>query len=330
MTDNILVTGGLGFIGSNLVRYLLDNTDLDVTVLDRLDEAGDQNRLASAMTAGPRLRVIWHDLRAPISFYVGRQIGSEFRYIVHAAAASHVTRSVQDPVGFLYDNAIGTAHLLQYARAVEPEKVLYFSTDEVFGPAPDGVTFDEYSAHNPNNPYAASKAAGEALCPAWANTYGTPISVTHCTNVYGPGQHDEKFIPTVVRKVLRGEVVQIHADPTATIPSTRFYVHVDDVSRAVLAVLKRGGTIQGLNSGKFNISGDMEYSNLDVAQRIAELLGRELHHELIARDPSRPKHDMAYRVDSTSLEALGWSPRIGLDDGLRLTVPILAEQLRAA
>lgn len=215
----ILVTGGAGFIGSHFIRHLLDETDWDIVSLDRLDEAGDQNRCATLI--GPRLKNVWHDLRATISPSVARQLGGDFKYIVHMAAASHVMRSVKDPIGFVLDNALGTANLLEYARLAEPSKTLYFSTDEVFGPAPIGTSFDEYSAHNPNNPYAASKAAAEALCPAWANTYGLPICVTHCTNVYGPGQNDEKFIPLVVGKVLRGETVQIHADyATATVPSS--------------------------------------------------------------------------------------------------------------
>jgi dTDP-D-glucose 4,6-dehydratase len=188
------------------------------------------------------------------------------------------------------------------------------NTDEVFGPADHGENFDEYSAHTPNNPYAASKAAAEAIIPAWANTYGLPLVVSHCTNVYGPRQHPEKFIPLATKLIRDGSVVQIHA--RNGVPSSRYYVHVDDVSRAVLTILDRGGIWGGPRTGKYNISGSEELSNLDVAERIAKLLGKKLHMELVDFVPNRPRHDMAYRVDSTRLEALGWAPQVAFDEGL--------------
>jgi dTDP-glucose 4,6-dehydratase len=320
MTDSILVTGGAGFIGSHLVRNLLERTDWTVVCLDRLDEAGAQGRLAPLKAEyGERLKVFWHDLRAPINPVQMRAFG-DFRYVAHLAAGSHVDRSVRDPVGFVMDNVVGTANLFEYVRAHHPgiEKVLYFSTDEVFGPAPEGVTYDEHSPHTPNNPYAAAKAGGEALCPAWANTYGMPICVTHCTNVYGPGQYAEKFIPLVTDKLLRGETVQIHARDG--IPSSRYYVHVDDVAAAVLAVLDRGGVICGPGSGKYNISGDQEYTNLDVAQRVAKLLDVPLRYELVDYVPNRPRHDMRYAIGGNKLNALGWSPSVPFSTGLAQVV----------
>jgi dTDP-glucose 4,6-dehydratase len=318
MTDNILVTGGAGFIGHHLVRYLLEQTAYNVVCLDRLDEAAALDRLAPLIAAhGPRLRSVWHDLRATLNPLASEPLRREFRYVAHLAAGSHVDRSVRDPLGFVLDNVVGTANLLEYVRAHQPavEKVLYFSTDEVFGPAPAGVTYDEHSPHTPNNPYAAAKAGGEALCPAWANTYGLPIAVTHCTNVYGPGQYGEKFIPLVAGKVLRGETVQIHSRDG--VPSSRYYVHVDDVSRAVLTVLERGGVMLSPTSGKYNISGDREFSNLEIAQSVADLLGRELHYELVDHVPNRPRHDMRYAIGGTKLRELGWSPSVPLGVGLQ-------------
>lgn len=313
---NILVTGGCGFIGHHLIRNILEQTDWTVTCLDRLDEAGAQDRLAPLKAKyGERLHNFWHDLRATINPVMLRARG-DFRYVAHLAAGSHVDRSVRDPVGFVMDNVVGTANLLEYVRHHQPqvEKVLYFSTDEVFGPAPEGVTYDEYSPHTPNNPYAAAKAGGEALCPAWANTYGMPICVTHCTNVAGEGQYREKFIPLVAEKVQQGEMVQIHA--RGGVPASRFYIHADDVSAAVMTVLEKGGVICGPGTGKYNISGDKEWSNLEVAQKIAEKLGKPLLYELVDYVPNRPKHDMRYSIDSTKLEALGWAPRVSLDETL--------------
>lgn len=314
----VLITGAAGFIGRSLVRHLLATTDWFIVGLDRLDEAATMNAYVPFFEQHPdRFRSVWHNLRARINPIVHEHLRYSFDYIVHLAAGSHVDRSIKDPLGFLEDNVLGTAHILEFARE-QPKttrKLLYFSTDEVFGPAVPGVSFDEYSAHMPNNPYAASKAAAEALIPAWANTYGLPLVTSHCTNVYGPGQYGEKFIPLAARLIRNGQLVQIHARDGK--PSTRFYVHVDDVSRAVVTILEKGGIWGGPNTGKYNISGSAELSNLDVADKIAGILGVPLQYELVDFVPNRPRHDMAYRINSTRLEALGWRPEVEFDEGLR-------------
>lgn len=316
----LLLTGACGFIGSNLTRLILETTDYSITALDRIDDAASLGKLAPLVERyGSRLQIIWHDLRAPIN-PTSLGLTGEFEHILHLAAGSHVDRSVRDPLGFLLDNCMGTAHVLQYARDhLDPAgRCLIFSTDEVVGSAPQGQSFTETSPLNPLNPYAAAKAAGEVLAPAWANTYGLPVQVTRCTNVYGPAQHPEKFIPLCIRKITRGEMIQIHA--AAGVSSSRYYVHVDDVSRAVLTVLQKGGIIGSAETGRYNISGDCEHTNLDVAQRIACLLSRPLEHELVDFVPNRPRHDMRYALTGEKLAALGWEARVSLDDGLRRTV----------
>lgn len=317
MTNRILITGAAGFIGANLTRYLLEQTDYAVTSLDRIDDAGNLERIIDLKQRFPeRLRAIWHDLRAPIHADL---LHEEFKFIAHLAAGSHVDRSVRNPLEFIQDNCLGTANLLEWARKHAPKtKLLYFSTDEVVGSAADGEEFDELSPMNPLNPYAAAKAAGEVLCPAWANTYGMPIVVTRCTNVYGPMQHREKFIPLCIEKISRGELIQIHAQGRQS--STRYYVHVDDVSRAVLTVLERGGVLGGRGTGRYGISGDREYSNLDVAQRIAHLVGHPLRYELVDFVANRPRHDMRYAIKSSRLEALGWRPIVDFESGLAAVV----------
>jgi dTDP-glucose 4,6-dehydratase len=313
----ILLTGGAGFIGSHLARYILEQTDWSVVVLDRLDPAGDQQRLAPLIEQhGRRMGIVWHDLKAPINPDRLRSYG-DFRYVAHLAAGSHVDRSVRDPVGFVQDNVLGTAHLLEYVRQHQPhcEKALYFSTDEVFGPAPDGVVFDEHAPWNPENPYAASKAGAEALCPAWAAQYGLPIVITHCSNAYGPGQDREKFIPLCAEKVRTEQLVQIHARDGR--PSSRLYIHVDDVSSAVLTILQKGGILHDAYSGKYNIVAAEELSNLLVAQQIADVLRMPLRHELVENPPNRPKPDMRYALSGRKLEALGWRAEVSFDVGLR-------------
>lgn len=305
----VLLTGAAGFIGRHLTRYLLDNTDWEIIALDRLGEGSKLDGLP----LDKRVTFTWHDLRATLG-----HSGGKFRYIIHLAANSHVDRSIRHPELFVQDNVVGTCNLLQYARNVDGlEKFLHFSTDEVFG-ASNGLPFDEYDSFHATNPYAASKAAAEALCPAWANTFGLPIVVTRCTNCAGAGQSDEKFIPNTIAKVGRGEMVQIHSrDGT---PSTRKYIDVADVCSAVVAVLQRGGVISGRGSGYFNIGGQAEHSNLDVAARIAELMGKPLRWELVENPPNRPRPDMAYDVDTQRLRDLGWEQRVALDTTLRACI----------
>ena len=313
MTGRILLTGAAGFIGSNFARYLLEHTDYSVTSLDRLDEAGSLERLADLKCRFPRrLDCVWHDLQAPIQ---PRLLRHDYKYVVHMAAGSHVDRSVRDPVQFVRDNVLGTAHLLEFARHHLPGvKVLYFSTDEVFGPARQGEEFDEHARWNPENPYAATKAGGEALCPAYATQYGMPIVVTHCCNAYGPGQDDEKFVPLAIKRIQRGDTLQIHARDGVV--SSRLYIHVDDVARATLTVLEKGGVICDPTSGRYNICAAEELSNLVVAERIATLLGKPLRYELVENPPNRPKPDLRYAISDAKLRALGWRPQVSFGDGL--------------
>ncbi len=303
----VLITGGAGFIGRHLVHYLLRETDWEIMVLDRLGEGSDLTELAPS-----RVRFFWHDLKAPIgraAFCAG------FRYIIHLAAGSHVDRSIRDPEGFVQDNVLGTCNLLEFARRCDGlEKLLHFSTDEVFGAA-NGKAFDEYDSFYATNPYSASKAAAEALCPAWANTYGLPIVVTRCTNVVGPGQSDEKFIPNTIGKIRRGEVVQIHS--RCGVVSSRKYIDVDDVCAATLTVLLKGGVIAGRGSGYYNIGGDHEYANDNVASLVAAWMEKPLSLQLVEDPPNRPRPDLKYDLQTDRLKALGWQQRIGLDETLR-------------
>lgn len=336
----ILVTGAAGFIGHHFVGYLLRHTDWEVVCLDRLDPAGDLARLAAVLRDQPearqRVRVVHHDLRATIEGQLSDE--TPFDHVVHMAAGSHVDRSVVDPVGFVLDNVVGTAHLLDFFRKNNAlrhgGKILYFSTDEVFGPAnmpTDGDAigipgfvfkhggYAPWDRFNPNNPYAASKAGGECLCTAYANTYGLPILVTHCTNVFGERQHREKFIPLLIERVRRGEKILIHAK--SQIPSSRYYVYVDNVSSAVLHLLQNGMCLNGGDSlGKYNISGGREYSNLFVAQEVAQLLEKPLVYEFADFVAGRPRHDMRYAVDDSSLRGLGWVPTVTFEEGLSRVV----------
>lgn len=291
----ILLTGGAGFIGSHVLQRLLEH---DVVLIDRLDTSGNLNRLKPH----PRVRFFYHDLRAPISDYLAGQLG-RFDWILHLAAGTHVDRSIENPLEFVYDNVVGTCNLLDFARRIKPRGFLQFSTDEVFGPAPNGVRYKEWDRYKSGNPYAATKAGAEELAISYHNTYGLPVIVTHTMNVVSRMQHYEKFLPSTVRKVLLGETVLIHADKTKTIPGSRFYIGADSVADAALFLMERGEPGE-----KYNIVGEREINNLELAKMIAGFVGKPLHYEMQNFHESRPGHDLRYALDGSKMEKMGWKP----------------------
>lgn len=310
----VLVTGGAGFIGHHFVERLLKETSADVVCLDRLDFSGTLHRLYDATsTLGSerkRLKFVWHDLKSEVSEYVQNQIG-EVDYVFHLAAGSHVDRSIDEPMEFVMDNVVGTCNLLNYIRKIKPKLFVYFSTDEVFGPAPEGVYYKEWDRYNSGNPYSASKAGAEELCISFANTYSIPTVITHCMNVFGIRQHKEKYIPLCIQKILDGEKISIHSNREKTKAGSRFYIHTDDVYEAVMHICKlhQNNKLNLKEAEKFNIVGSEEIDNLDLAKRISNILGKELIYEMVDFHTSRPGHDLRYALDGSKLNSLGWCPQ---------------------
>lgn len=303
----VLLTGGAGFIGHHVVQAILERTDWTVTLIDRLDASGNLNRLAEIGLPHPRVTVRFHDLRAPFNDQVAAQIGPH-DYIVHLAAATHVDRSISDPMSFVLDNVVATCNLLDFARLTGCGKFIQFSTDEVFGPAPAGVAYKEDDRYRSGNPYAATKAGAEELAVAYHNTYGVPVLVTHTMNVIGYRQHPEKFVPMVIGKVSRGEPVLIHSDKTRTVPGSRFYIDARHVADALLFLLAHGQPGE-----KYNIVGQEECDNLRMAQMVADAQGKPLAHQLVDFHSSRPGHDLRYALDGGKLAAMGWTPPAALE-----------------
>ncbi len=310
MPQHVVVTGGAGFIGSHLVDALLDE-GRTVTVLDRLS------------TGGSMLNLERHEGDPAFSFVLGdvnddarvRQVLTGADAVIHAAAESHVDRSIDGARGFLESNVLGTQTVLEAARTAGV-RMLLLSTDEVYGAGdPAGGLFDEDAALRPRSPYAASKAAADLLCQAYVTTYGANVTVVRGTNAYGPRQI-ERVIPTYAINALQGTPVPVYGDGR----QRREFLHVRDWARAAIAVLDRGeaGTV-------YNIGDGHELENRELAERIVALAGAD--PSLITSVPDRPGHDFRYGVRADRVRALGWTPAIGFDEGLAETVEWYAEYL---
>jgi len=325
------VTGGAGFVAHHVIEKILRETDWNVVSLDRLDFSGNLNRLHDmAQDLGPdvrkRLRVVFHDLRAELNPLVQRECG-DVNYVLHLAAGSHVDRSIEYPMEFVWDNVVGTGHILEFARKLPNlERFIYFSTDEVFGPAPVGVNYEERARYNSGNPYSATKAGGEELAVAFENTYNMPIFVTHTMNVFGQRQHPEKFIPMCIRKINDGDTITIHSDASKTIPGSRHYIHAADVADAMLFLLNLDPTTKfardygDAKCPKFNLVGKEEINNLDLANIIARAQGKPLNYEMVDFHSSRPGHDLRYSLSGDYMRSLGWEPKIALSERITQVV----------
>jgi len=314
----ILITGGCGFIGHHMVEHLIKNTNWHIIIFDKLTYASsgyDRLRDINCFDES-RVSVFNHDIINPVPLGVVKEVGN-LDYIVHLAAESHVDRSIEDPKPFVLSNVLGTMQILDFVRFYQTnlKKMLYFSTDEVFGPAPEGTAYKEDDRYNSSNPYAASKAGGEELAVAYANTYKVPVMVSHTMNVFGERQHPEKFIPICIRKILGGDMISIHANKERTKAGSRFWIHARNVADAVVFLLSSGSW-----SEKYNIVGEVEIDNLKMAQTIGDFLGKEAKCVLTDFHGSRPGHDLRYALDGTKLKEMGFEYAKGFEQSLEKTI----------
>ena len=328
----VLITGGAGFIGSHVIEHILRTTDWEIITMDRLGVSGNYHRIKDMKCweeEGYRVRLVHHDLRSPVNEMLEKKIG-QVDYILHLAASTHVDRSIQDPMGFVLDNVVATTNLLMFAcNQTALQAFLYFSTDEVFGAAPMGTNYLEWARYNSGNPYSAAKAGGEEMALAFANTYDLPVIITHTMNVFGERQHPEKFIPMCIKAISEGKTITIHANKDRTKAGSRFWIHGRNVANALTFLLEGGARADHLprptywrmpNADKFNIVGEREVDNLEMAQTIARILGKELKYEMVDFHSSRPGHDLRYALDGSKMKALGWSLPVDFEDSLRRTV----------
>lgn len=319
MRKRIMITGGAGFIAHHVVDKILTGTDWDIVTIDRLDYSGNLNRLNEVVLSHPeserrRVKVVYHDLKAEFNPLIKAAIG-KIDLIAHLAAGSHVDRSITYPMEFVMDNVVGTTNVLDFARQNDNlERFVYFSTDEIFGPAPPGIKYAENDRYNSTNPYSASKAGAEELVVAYENTYKIPAIVTHTMNVFGERQHPEKFIPMCIKRVRDGQIVTIHSNADKTQAGSRHYIHAKDVANALLFLYNYNieslpHDYGGAKCQKFNIVGAEELDNLSLARFIAQCQNKPLIFEMVDYHSSRPGHDLRYALDGTKMSNMGWDPQ---------------------
>jgi dTDP-glucose 4,6-dehydratase len=308
---NLVVTGGAGFIGSHLVDLILESPGTEVTVIDRLSTGGSRSNLEQHH-ADPRFRFVHADVN---DADVVREAVGAADAVIHAAAESHVDRSIEAPREFILSNVLGTESVLEACRVTDT-RLLMISTDEVYGPGdPAGGLFDEDHAIDPRSPYAASKAAADLLCRAYVTTYAVNVTVVRGTNAYGPRQI-ERVVPTYSIAALEGSPIPVYGRGE----QRREFLHVRDWARAALVVLERGrpGVV-------YNIGAGHELSNLELARMVCAAAGAP--ESLITFVADRPGHDFRYGVAADRVVGLGWRPEIPFDRGLADTVAWYRERL---
>ena len=339
----ILITGAAGFVGHHMVEHFLKNTQDNVIGVDCLNYSGTWDRLRDIqldVTNGepdpkfphryvsaydhPRFTPLTYDFRQPAEPNLLREL-REVTHVLHMGAESHVDSSITDPMKFTISNVLGTVNMLNLARQL-PNLLLfiYFSTDEVFGPAPFEMKggYSEKDRHDPKNPYAASKSAAEQMVNSFANTYNLPCIITRQMNIFGERQHPEKFIPICIKRSLTGELVQIHATPDKTQAGVRAYIHARNIADAHLFLLKsRPWTNTPVREvASYHIVGEQEVDNLTLAKTIAQILGKELNYEMVDFHSRRPGHDLRYALCGNKMKGLGWTPPKTFHQSLKTTI----------
>ena len=318
-----LVTGGAGFIGCNLVRHLLASDPALVVVnLDALTYAGNRSSLADVEAAHGQRHIFVHgdicDEAVVSRLFATHAIDT----VIHLAAESHVDRSIDGPMAFIRTNVVGTATLLHAARQAwgkrQDVRFHHVSTDEVYGSLGASGLFTEDTAYDPSSPYSASKAGSDHLVRAWGRTYGLPVTITNCSNNYGPFHFPEKLIPLVISNAFDGKPLPVYGKGL----NVRDWLYVEDHARAIDTVVRRGAP-----GRTYNVGGHNEHTNIDIVERICALLD-ELrpdaagpHRRLITYVADRPGHDLRYAIDAGRIASeLGWKPAETFATGLRKTV----------
>ncbi len=338
MPKRILITGAGGSIGIHVMARFLRETDSDIIAIDSFRHKGWCDRIVGHLMDHPedsaRVKVITHDLTAPFSELTKKKIG-KIDHIVHLASLSDVEASIQEPVGFIENNVMSTVYMLEYARdiwglretnAKPPEGTTFimFSTDEVYGPTPDKTTvYPEWAPIVPSNPYAASKAAQEAIAISYWRTYNVPVVITNTMNNFGERQQASKYPVMVQKAIANGTEVTIHAGEAGI--GSRSYIHSGNVAMALLFILNNCPPHMHVpetadKPDKYNIAGDKQMDNLELAQAIAAVMGKELKYKVVDFHHTRPGHDPHYGLTNDKLKNLGWTAPHTFEESLKNTI----------
>ena len=326
----VLITGGAGFIAHHIIAYMIKYTDWSITTIDRLDISGNLNRLHDVLKDfspedKKRLKIVFHDLKAEINSQIISEIGRP-NIILHLAAASHVDRSIKYPMEFVNDNVVGTVNLLNFAKELKDlEKFVYFSTDEIFGNAPEGISYSEYDRYNSTNPYSASKAAAEEFCVAYENTYKMPIYITHTMNVFGERQDPNgpyaAVIPKWINSLIDKKKVYINGDGK----TSRDFCYVSNVVQANL----KAALIQ--NTKSLNQVYNIAFGDKTSLNKLFELIKSELKItpdvEPIYKDFREGDVRHSHADIRKAKKNLGYNPEHSIFEGIKKTVSWFRHEL---
>lgn len=312
VTKRVLLTGGAGSIGIHIIAHIMHNTDWEIVTLDSFHHKGYRDRLEITFNDHPewrqRVKVIQHDLVCPISRTLRKEIGP-INYILHLAALSDVFFSVENPAYVIKNNIESTLTMLEYAKDTIHDAFVYFSTDEVYGPVKKGESHVEWDAHRPSNAYAASKAASEDICYPYWRSGDVRLIITNTMNNFGQLQSGSKFPVIVQKAVQNSDTVTIHGNDEEI--GTRYYIHSRNAADALLFILKKlpphkHKTGELDDPDRYHIVGDECLSNLELAQKVADLMGKELKYELVDFHGHNPAHDIHYGLQDNKLRVAGW------------------------
>ncbi|ATO27211.1 dTDP-glucose 4,6-dehydratase [Bacillus atrophaeus] len=308
MAQSFLITGGAGFIGLTFTKLMLKETDARITVFDKLTYASHPKEMEK-LKGNSRFRFIKGDISSQAD--IDRAFDESYDAVIHFAAESHVDRSISQAEPFITTNVMGTYRLAEAVLHGKAKKLIHISTDEVYGDLePDDPAFTETTPLSPNNPYSASKASSDLLVQSYVKTHQLPAIITRCSNNYGPYQHREKMIPTIIRHAAKGQPVPLYGDGL----QVRDWLFAEDHCRAIKLILEKG-----TNGEVYNIGGGNERTNKELASAILKLLGCD--QELFAHVEDRKGHDRRYAINASKLKnELGWRQEVTFEEGIKRTV----------